>query len=148
MEQVKSKKSVSDLIKDLTVEERENLYNSAVIDREYAKEKAIKKYPKWLYFNADYKCKRLTEIALQNFEKRENRKLSNVEMYFYKAIIILGNDEEFSKTLQSADNKNDIITRNTGISNGYISLRKLIYKLNQAQQENDFSNSKTFTKNR
>lgn len=146
MEKMQEKKSISELIKDLTIEERQKLYNSAVIDREYAKEKAIKKYPKWFRFNAEYKCKRLTEIALQNFENREKRNLSNIEMYFYRAIIILGSDEEFSETLQSANNKNDIITRNTGISNGYISLRKLIYKLNQAQQENNFSNSKTFTK--
>lgn len=146
MEKMQEKKSISELIKDLTIEERQKLYNSAVMDREYAKEKAIKKYPKWFRFNAEYKCKRLTEIALQNFENREKRNLSNIEMYFYRAIIILGSDEEFSETLQSANNKNDIITRNTGISNGYISLRKLIYKLNQAQQENNFSNSKTFTK--
>lgn len=146
MEKMQEKKSISELIKDLTIEERQKLYNSAVMDREYAKEKAIKKYPKWFRFNAEYKCKRLTEIALQNFENREKRNLSNIEMYFYRAIIILGSDEEFSETLQSANNKNDIITRNTGISNGYISLRKLIYKLNQAQQENNFSNSKIFTK--
>ena len=146
MEKIQEKKSISELIKDLTIEERQKLYNSAVIDREYAKEKAIKKYPKWFHFNAEYKCKRLTEIALQNFENREKRKLSNIEIYFYRAIIILGSDEEFSEILQSADNKNDIIIRNTGISNGYISLRKLIYKLNQAQQENNFSNSKIFTK--
>ena len=45
MEKMQEKKSISELIKDLTIEERQKLYNSAVMDREYAKEKAIKKYP-------------------------------------------------------------------------------------------------------
>ena len=127
--------NLNEEIKNISKEEREDLYNKALINKELLKNN----YSIVNNTSLTYRLKRLTELALANYYKTEGKILDGAKKYLYQSVVLFGSDEEFEKLLKVTNNKNDKIAEYTGINQNYVALRKLIYKLNQATNTSDNS---------